>query len=161
VTEKRKKGVPVTGFCPSVDRAKHVMPFGKHRGRRLHEIPTNYLLWARDTLTRLSTGLRQAIQEEIEVRQYADADPAEEGDATEAEDMDCQHAAPARATRCGTIDKDDVLPMAVGWLAAMTEKADQQGKIKVKVAYAALLQEFGLDKYRPVNAYAPVQEIEK
>ena len=38
------------------------MPFGKHRGRPLHEVPESYLCWVLDTCDDISETLRRAIE---------------------------------------------------------------------------------------------------
>ena len=40
------------------------IPFGKHRGRPLAEVPTDYLLWLL-RVCKLSTGVRAAVTEEL------------------------------------------------------------------------------------------------
>jgi uncharacterized protein (DUF3820 family) len=40
---------------------RRVMPFGKHRGRRLDAIEPSYLRWALRECSNLSLGLREAI----------------------------------------------------------------------------------------------------
>lgn len=37
------------------------LPFGKHRFRRLDEVPVSYLYWMRDNLKGLRPSLREAI----------------------------------------------------------------------------------------------------
>jgi hypothetical protein len=44
--------------------AQHFLPFGKHRGKPLPQVPTGYLRWALDTV-KLSTGLRAAVRGEL------------------------------------------------------------------------------------------------
>jgi hypothetical protein len=39
-----------------------IMPFGKHRGKRLNEIPLDYLKWVLDTCTNASPFLREEIR---------------------------------------------------------------------------------------------------
>jgi hypothetical protein len=48
-------------------RNRHVMPFGKHRGAPLTDVPTSYLAWVMRTC-KLSTGLRSAMGEELRSR---------------------------------------------------------------------------------------------
>lgn len=38
------------------------MPFGKHRGEDLEDIPDDYLVWILDNLDDLSPTLRRAIE---------------------------------------------------------------------------------------------------
>jgi hypothetical protein len=45
------------------------MPFGKFQGRPVSTVPTQYLEWCRDNLTRLSLDLRFAIRSEPASRQ--------------------------------------------------------------------------------------------
>jgi hypothetical protein len=49
-------------------------PFGKHKGQRLGDIPTSYLVWALANVRRLDPGLRKAIEQELDGR-----NPAEPG----------------------------------------------------------------------------------
>ena len=44
------------------------MPFGKHRGEYLEDIPTDYLRWCVEKLDNLSAGLRQDIEAELDDR---------------------------------------------------------------------------------------------
>ena len=46
------------------------MPFGKHKGKALSEIPVDYLLWCLDNMTALSRHLRQAIEMVVEEAQH-------------------------------------------------------------------------------------------
>ena len=46
----------------------HRMPFGKYRGRYLHEIPLSYLGWVFESVDDISPVLRAAIQDEIRER---------------------------------------------------------------------------------------------
>ena len=46
------------------------MPFGKHRGKALSEIPVDYLLWCLDNMTALSRHLRRAIETVVEEAQH-------------------------------------------------------------------------------------------
>jgi hypothetical protein len=48
--------------------AEHVMRYGKHRGRPLRDVPTDYLCWALATCDNLSAGLRAAIRADLEGR---------------------------------------------------------------------------------------------
>ncbi len=51
-----------------------IMPFGKHKGKRLDEVPPNYLLWALDNMDRLSPTLRSAMEDVLEVRAHPPVD---------------------------------------------------------------------------------------
>ena len=44
------------------------MPFGKHRGVPLEQVPEAYLLWLLDNCRQLSPTLREAIQQQLELR---------------------------------------------------------------------------------------------
>src|SRR5258708_26334013 len=44
------------------------MPFGKHRGKRLISIPTEYLVWLRDENEDLDAELRKAVDHELSRR---------------------------------------------------------------------------------------------
>ena len=54
-----------------------IMPFGKHRGKRLSIIPPSYLLWVLDNCSDLQPTLRKEIRYQLEV-----------GDATKASGYD-------------------------------------------------------------------------
>src|SRR5215212_2717176 len=41
------------------------MPFGKHRGKRLQSIPTEYLVWLRDENDELDPQLRKDVEYEL------------------------------------------------------------------------------------------------
>lgn len=43
------------------------MPFGKHRGKDLEDVPDSYLLWCLANLEALNPLLRRAIEEHLEV----------------------------------------------------------------------------------------------
>ena len=47
------------------------MPFGKHRGKKLAEIPPDYLLWLLDNADHLDRYLRSAIERYLQDVQYA------------------------------------------------------------------------------------------
>ena len=47
-------------------------PFGKHKGQRLGDIPTSYLVWALANVRRLDPGLRKAIEQELDERNPAE-----------------------------------------------------------------------------------------
>lgn len=56
------------------------MPFGRHKGERLEDIPTDYLEWCASTCKNLRPPLRAAILRELqgrgsEYRQHSDPDP--------------------------------------------------------------------------------------
>jgi len=46
---------------------EHTLPFGKHQGKRLPEVPTGYLLWLQ-SVCKLSSGLRCAVAAELAAR---------------------------------------------------------------------------------------------
>jgi hypothetical protein len=46
------------------------MPFGKHKGRALSDIPTDYLIWLLDNATALSRQLKRAIETVVEEAQH-------------------------------------------------------------------------------------------
>lgn len=46
----------------------HVMPFGKHKGARLDEIPSSYFSWALQNMTDLDSDLRIAMKEQAVTR---------------------------------------------------------------------------------------------
>jgi Putative quorum-sensing-regulated virulence factor len=56
------------------------MPFGKYRGKRLAKVPTDYLVWCRDSCSTVTDELRALIVQELARRE--DLPPAEEGAAT-------------------------------------------------------------------------------
>jgi hypothetical protein len=47
------------------------MPFGKHKGRHLAQIPADYLYWILDNCVHLDRRLRRAIERHLENSQYA------------------------------------------------------------------------------------------
>lgn len=44
------------------------MPFGKHRGKRLAEVPTSYLSWMLDNVDFHNDDFREAVENEYESR---------------------------------------------------------------------------------------------
>jgi uncharacterized protein (DUF3820 family) len=52
----------------TTDEAEAVFGFGKHRGRRVRDVPTSYLCWAAVNCTRIDTGLLTAIFGELRRR---------------------------------------------------------------------------------------------
>jgi hypothetical protein len=44
------------------------MPFGKHRGKKFAKLPTDYLLWLRDSHSGLGAELRQTVEQELSRR---------------------------------------------------------------------------------------------
>src|SRR5688572_4526888 len=51
-----------------MDPAQHQMPFGRHRGQPIAEIPSAYLHWLITGPVKLSTGLRAAVAAELSRR---------------------------------------------------------------------------------------------
>lgn len=51
------------------------MPFGKHRGERLSDIPFSYLAWVLDNVESLNHYLRTAIENELASRTAKTAPP--------------------------------------------------------------------------------------
>lgn len=49
--------------------ARFTMPFGKHKGQLLEDIPTDYLQWAYDNLDRLNPSIRQEIENQLILRE--------------------------------------------------------------------------------------------
>ncbi|WAH35970.1 putative quorum-sensing-regulated virulence factor [Alicyclobacillus dauci] len=45
-----------------------VMPFGKHKGMRMDEIPVSYFNWALQNMTELDSDLRIAMEEQAASR---------------------------------------------------------------------------------------------
>jgi len=43
-----------------------VLPFGRHRGCRLDEVPVDYLLWVLDNFDSLRPSMRTAIEKYLE-----------------------------------------------------------------------------------------------
>lgn len=41
------------------------MPFGKHKGKRLCDVPTDYLKWCLDNCDRMTPSLRNAIKHQL------------------------------------------------------------------------------------------------
>jgi hypothetical protein len=54
------------------------MPFGKHQGERLTEVPSAYLEWVLANLTSIRPGLRWAIQQELRWRDGVDEQEEDE-----------------------------------------------------------------------------------
>lgn len=52
------------------------MPFGKHKGRSLDDVPDDYLLWVIDTCKNASPTLLQAIRTRLEIDAPESADKA-------------------------------------------------------------------------------------
>jgi hypothetical protein len=50
------------------------MPFGKHRGKRLCDVPLSYLVWVANTCN-LDYLLRRVVEQEVERRAGQDDDP--------------------------------------------------------------------------------------
>jgi len=46
------------------------MPFGKYRGKRLAKVPTDYLVWCRDSCSTVTDELRALIVQELARRGY-------------------------------------------------------------------------------------------
>jgi uncharacterized protein (DUF3820 family) len=46
-----------------------VMPFGKHRGERLCDIPTSYLEWCLENCTNLSNELAEEMRNQVALKQ--------------------------------------------------------------------------------------------
>ena len=44
------------------------MPFGKHKGQEIDDLPTDYLRWMIKNLTDLSYSLRTALEDQLEIR---------------------------------------------------------------------------------------------
>jgi exodeoxyribonuclease X len=42
-----------------------MLPFGKHRGLRISQVPPDYLHWMLANCTRIDTDLRQAIEDQL------------------------------------------------------------------------------------------------
>ena len=45
-----------------------IMPFGKHKGEDVGDLPDDYLMWMDENITFKSDDLEKAIYAEIEVR---------------------------------------------------------------------------------------------
>jgi hypothetical protein len=58
------------------------MPFGKHSGCRVADVPSSYLAWALTNVSRLDWSLRQAIEAELARRHDAAAQPPPRPEAT-------------------------------------------------------------------------------
>jgi Putative quorum-sensing-regulated virulence factor len=48
--------------------APTTLPFGKHRGQALRDVPTHYLRWLVANATDLRPELREAVESELESR---------------------------------------------------------------------------------------------
>ena len=69
--ELLKKPISKPDFEPPVTRRDDyyvipIMPFGKHRGKYLDEIPLSYLKWCYRVCTNASVSLRAAIKKVID-----------------------------------------------------------------------------------------------
>jgi hypothetical protein len=53
------------------------MPFGKYRNKRIGKVPTEYLVWLRDSYSGLTDEVRHAVEQELRVREAEEA-PAPE-----------------------------------------------------------------------------------
>ena len=60
------------------------MPFGKHRGQRLEDIPQSYLCWVLDNVANLSPTLRRQIEYALGVNQQQHTTPPPRQDLTTA-----------------------------------------------------------------------------
>ena len=54
------------------------MPFGKHKGKRLNKLPTDYLVWCRDKCDNLTDELRAAVEAELADRSDTPKEEADE-----------------------------------------------------------------------------------
>jgi hypothetical protein len=51
------------------------MPFGKHAGKRLDEVPPGYLVWVLENCRRIDPDLREAIEQMLEEGGSSEPDP--------------------------------------------------------------------------------------
>ena len=77
IRELRKRGATIEDFMPGkpsymarrtnvpVDIYKVVMDFGVHKGKRLEEIPLDYLEWALNNCKNMKAGLKKAISQVV------------------------------------------------------------------------------------------------
>jgi hypothetical protein len=56
------------------------MPFGKHKGRLIADVPTGYLQWMLDTIHDLRPSLRYEVEQELRRRDF---DPPPEREAND------------------------------------------------------------------------------
>jgi hypothetical protein len=56
------------------------LPFGKHKGRRLTRVPTDYLVWCRDRCSTLPPELKAAVALELARREATSATPTSSGE---------------------------------------------------------------------------------
>ena len=49
-------------FLATMDTTVHRMPWGKHKGRLLHQVPRDYLLWLKKECTDLEPNLKKSVE---------------------------------------------------------------------------------------------------
>ena len=119
------------------------MPFGKHKGKSLFEIETSYLAWAAENMHSLKLGEKRTIEAELQRREEREQREQEPPAPVVLEDDQ------GISITGHLIDKDDLLPLAVAWLARMKDREAADGTIPVTLAYELLLSSFGLKKFKP------------
>lgn len=66
------------------------MPFGKHRGQFIPDVPHDYLIWCLNKAETMSAELRQAIKIELQGRDYAkEIEEAKERNSKLVDLLDC------------------------------------------------------------------------
>jgi Putative quorum-sensing-regulated virulence factor len=53
-----------------IDYGTQLLPFGKHRGRRLRDVPASYLIWALKNCRNMDEYLREVIERYLRDREY-------------------------------------------------------------------------------------------
>src|ERR1700719_2777709 len=59
----------MVGKTPA-ERSSMRMPFGKHQGKLVADVPTSYLVWVVNECQNVRQGLRRAIESELEQRDW-------------------------------------------------------------------------------------------
>ena len=114
------------------------MPFGKHRGEPLGDIPLDYLDWVLENCELRSERLREAIEEEVERRSHG------------------QHDSPPRPgpERSGTnADKEELKSIVRSWYRKLAAQFhhdrgnDQNIMRAINIARDDLLKALKIDNY--------------
>ncbi len=124
------------------------MPFGKHKGKLLTEVPAEYLKWVLETVDDLAPWLEKGIEKALSrPARIAPARPPVLPSAELTKIPTGFQKLPVDED--GWINKDDILPEVTLWLSMMQERQDASGKVTVQETHEALLEALGMDKYVP------------
>jgi hypothetical protein len=109
-----------------------VMPFGKHRGRLLRNVPADYLAWCVRTLTDLNPRMRQAMRYFLR-RQGWEGPEAHDGFKSR---ESRRHEARGESRRQEAEDAVDVRAVVTSWYREMALKhhPDRGGSTEVMAA---------------------------